>query len=260
MNRKMVLAGLAAVALAATAAPASAQGFTVGVGDYGYNGWYGDYGYSRPGVGVSVGFGAPAWGYDDWSYNSYAAAPCTCGTTYRSARVAPRYRSYAYGEYPYDNDYAYYDGYYGGSYASVGFGWSDDNWRGRRWRDRDRFTREDRVRVSNREFRDGRDEFRDRGRREGLQVRGSREEFRDRGGMSRASVRTSETRTMSRGGGEFRGGANTEFRGGTNAEIRGGANTEIRGGARGEVGGSARGGGMATTGSGGNGRRGGDNR
>src|SRR4051794_40748849 len=82
MNRKMmILAGLAAVTLTASAAPAGAQGFGVGVGfgDYGYGGWNGGYGY-RPGVGVSVGFGTPGWGYDDWSYGSYAAAPCTCGT------------------------------------------------------------------------------------------------------------------------------------------------------------------------------------
>ena len=32
MNRKIVLAGLAAVTLAASAAPAAAQGFSVGVG------------------------------------------------------------------------------------------------------------------------------------------------------------------------------------------------------------------------------------
>src|SRR5882724_10550830 len=140
MNRKMVLTGLAAVTLAAaSAAPAGAQGF-----------------------GVSVGFGAPGWGYDNWNYGSYAAAPCTCATRYRTERVAPSYRysSSTYGGYPYDSDYAYYpyDDSYGGTYASVGFGWSDDGWRGRRWRDRDRdrFTREDRVRVSNRDFRDGR--------------------------------------------------------------------------------------------------------
>jgi len=91
----MVLVGLAAVTLAASAAPAAAQGFVVGVGvgDYGYGGWYGDY-------------GAP-WGYGNWGYGSYAAAPCTCGTAYRSVRVAPRYRSYAYGGYPYDYDYDY---------------------------------------------------------------------------------------------------------------------------------------------------------
>jgi hypothetical protein len=239
MNRKMVLAGLAAVTLASSAAPAGAQGFgvDVGFGGYGYGGWNGDYGY-RPGV--SVGFGAP--GYDDWSYGSYAAAPCTCGTRYRTVR-APRYSSsYAYSGY--DNDYASYpyDDYYGGTYASVGFGWSDDGGRGRRWRDRDRFSREDRVRVSNRDFRNGRDEFR---------VRGGREEFRDRGGMSRASVRTSETRTMTRGGGEFRGSAN--------GDIRGGANAEVRGGARGEISRST-GRGGAAIGAGGNGRRGNDNR
>jgi len=242
----MVLAGLAAVTLAASAAPASAQGFGVGVGfgDYGYGGW--DYGYSRPGVGVSVGFGAPAWGYDDWSYNSYAAAPCTCGTRYRSARIAPRYRSssYAYSEYPYEYGYASYpydDYYYGGTYASVGFGWSDNDWRGRRGRDRDRFTRTDRVRVSNREFRDGRDNF---------QVRNGRVEFRNRGELSRASMRTSETRTMNSGSAEIRGGANAEFRGSTSG----------RGGARGEISGSTRSSGAATVGAGNSGRRGRDNR
>jgi len=234
MNRKMILVGLAAVSLAASAAPASAQGFSVGVGfgDYDYGGWYGDYGYYRPGV--SIGFGTPA--YDDWRYGSYAAAPCSCATRYRTTRVAPGYRSYAYGEYPNDYDYAYYpyDDYYGGSYASVGFGFSDD---GRRFRDRDRnrFTREDRVRVGNRDFRNGREEFRDRDR------------------ISRASTRTSETRTMTRGGAEFRGGAN--------GDVRGGGNAEFRGGARGEMGGSAgRGNGAATIGAGGGGRRGGDYR
>jgi hypothetical protein len=251
MNRKMVLGGLAALTLAASAAPATAQGFSVGVGfgDYGYDGWSGDYGYYRPGV--SIGFGAPGWGYDNWSYGSYAAAPCTCGTSYRTTRVAPRYRSYAYGEYPSDYDYAYYpydDYYYGGSYASVGLGWSDNGWRGGRLRDRDRdrdrFTREDRVRVGERDFRSGRNEFRDRN---------GREEFRDRGGLNRAAVRTSETRSMTRGSGEFRGSVN--------GDIRAGANAEFRGGTRSEIGGSARrGGAAAATGTRGSGRRGGDNR
>src|SRR5262249_41435025 len=142
MNRKIVLTGLAALALAASAAPASAQGFSVGVG-FG-DGWYGDYGYYGPGV--SVGFGAPAWGYNNWGYGAYAAAPCTCGTGYRSVRVAPRYRSstYAWGGYPYDYSYASYpydDYYYGGTYASVGFGWSDGDWRRRSFRDGRRFER-----------------------------------------------------------------------------------------------------------------------
>jgi hypothetical protein len=240
MNRKMVLVGLAAATLAASAAPAGAQGISVGVGfgDYGYDGWRGDYGYYGPGV--SVGVGAPGWGYNDWSYGSYAAAPCTCGTRYRSARIAPRYRSstYAYGGYPYDYDYDYayypYDQYYGGNY-SVGFGWSDDGWRGGRVRDRDRFSREDRVRVGTRDF------------------RGGREEFRDRDRISRTSVRMNESRTTTRRGAEFRGGAN--------GDVRAGANAEFRGGARGEAGGAAvRGGGAATMGAGGGGRRGGDNR
>jgi hypothetical protein len=237
MNRKIVLAGLAAVTLAASAAPAAAQGVSVGVGfgDYGYDGWYG------PGFGVSVG--GPAWGYDNWGYGSYAAAPCTCGTRYRSARVAPgyRYSSYAYGGYPYDDyaSYPYDDYYYGGSYASVGLGWSDDGWRNRRtWRNGDRFSREDRVRfrdrdtrVSNTEFR-GNTEFRDR-----------REDFRNGSRMSRASM--GESRAT------VRGGANAEFRGGANAEFRGGANGQISGG---------RGNGAATIGAGAGERRGRDSR
>jgi hypothetical protein len=242
MNRKMVLAGLAAASVAASAAPAVAQSFSVGVGfgDYGYNGWYGDYDYYRPSPRISVGFGTPDWGYNDWSYGSYAAAPCTCTTGYRTTRVAPRYRTNAYGGYPYDDSYAYSydDNYYGGTYASVGFGWSDDGWRGRGWRDRDRFSREDRVRVSNRDFRGGR-EFRDRGGREEMRIR-SRDESRDRGGISRTSMRTSETRSMTRGGGEFRGSANAEFRGGSRGEISRS---------------TARGAGNATVGTGGGGRR-----
>jgi hypothetical protein len=236
---KIVLTGLVALTLAASAAPASAQGFSVGVG-FG-DGWYGNRGYY--GQSVSVGFGAPTWGYDDWGYASYAAAPCTCGTRYRSVRVAPRYRSstYAWGGYPDDYEYSYAsypynDYYYGGSYASVGFGWSDDGVRGRRsWRDRDRFdrvSREDRVHISNRETR-----FNDR------EIRGGREDFRDRSGMSRASM-GGESRTTVRGGGELRGGTTSEFRGGAKAEIRGtsgrgggelrsGAGTEFRGGASG---------------------------
>jgi len=107
MNRKIVMATFTALAIAATTAPALAQGparsswggpgFSVGVGfgDYGWNDRnYDDRAYyRRPGVGVSVGFGSPGWGYDDGNYNSYAAAPaegCTCATRYRSTRVAPR--------------------------------------------------------------------------------------------------------------------------------------------------------------------------
>ena len=213
MNRKIVLTGLAALTLAASAVPASAQGFSVGVG-FG-DGWYGDYGYYGPGV--SVGFGAPAWGYDNWGYGAYAAAPCTCGTGYRSVGVAPRYRSYAWGGYPNDYDYnyasyPYNDYYYGGSYASVGFGWSDDDWRRRSWRDGRRFSREDRVRINNRDTR-----FSDR------EIRGGREDFGDRGRMSRAAV-SGESRTTTRGGGEVRGGARSEIRGGANTELRGGTN------------------------------------
>ena len=260
MNRKFVLTGLAALALTAGAAPASAQGVSVGVGFGG--GWYGD-GYYGPGV--SVGFGAPAWGYDNWGYGAYAAAPCTCATRFRSAR----YRSsvYASGGYPYDYDYGYAsypynDYYYGGNYASVGFGWSDDDWRRRGFRDGrrfDRFSREDRFRTSNRETR-----FNDR------EIRG-REDFRDRGRTSRAAVNGesramtrggasvgAESRTMTRSGGEVRGGAGAEVRGGANTEFRGTnpADFSVRSGgeARGGAGAAARGGASSS-----GGRRG-DNR
>jgi len=234
MNRKIVLTGLAALALAASAAPASAQGFSVGVG-FG-DGWYGP--------GVSVGFGAPGWGYDNnWGYGAYAAAPCTCGTSYRSVRVAPRYRSstYAWGGYPYDNGYASYpydDYYYGGNYASVGVGWSDGDWRRRSFRDGrrfDRFSRDDRGRISNRETR-----FNDR------EIRGGREDFGDRSRISRTSV-SGESRTTTNGRAEVRGGANSELRSGTNpadfsvrsSESSGRSGGEARGGAEVRAGASA---------------------
>jgi len=107
MNRKLLLTGLATLMLAGSAAPASAQarrGSDIYISG-GYGGWYGDYGYSGPGFGVSVGFGIPGWGYDNWGYGAYAAAPCTCGTSYRSVRVTPQYRysGYASARYPHDN-------------------------------------------------------------------------------------------------------------------------------------------------------------
>jgi hypothetical protein len=119
MNRKIVLIGLAALTLAANAAPASAQArrgsdiYISGPSDYG--GWYGDYAYSGPGV--SVGLGAPAWSYNNWGYGDYAAAPCACATPDRSARIAPRYRSSSWGGYSSDYaSYPYDDYYYGGTY------------------------------------------------------------------------------------------------------------------------------------------------
>jgi len=254
MNRKIVMAGLAALTVAATTAPALAQGvarsswggpgFGVGVG-FGDSGWN-DYGYYRePGVGVSVGFGSPGWGYDDWNYSSYAAAPgygCSCANRYRTARIAPRYRSssYAWGGYPNDYAYAddnYYGGYYGGGYASANFGWTDDSWGGRRtWRDGDRrfdrFSRGDRVRA---DVSIG-----------GREMRGSR--------MNRTAFteRTSGEARVTRGSGEFRGGTSGEIRGRGSVESRGGASGEIRG----TVG---RGGGAAIgAGSSSGGRRGGD--
>jgi hypothetical protein len=254
MNRKIVMAGLAALTVAATTAPALAQGvarsswggpgFGVGVG-FGDSGWN-DYGYYRePGVGVSVGFGSPGWGYDDWNYSSYAAAPgygCSCANRYRTARIAPRYRSssYAWGGYPNDYAYAddnYYGGYYGGGYASANFGWTDDSWGGRRtWRDGDRrfdrFGRGDRVRA---DVSIG-----------GREMRGSR--------MNRTAFteRTSGEARVTRGSGEFLGGTSGEIRARGSVESRGGASGEIRG----TVG---RGGGAAMrAGSSSGGRRGGD--
>jgi len=251
MNRKIVMATLAALAVAATTAPASAQrgdrwggpGFSVGVG-FGDNGWndryYDDRAYyRRPGVGVSVGFGSPGWGYDDWNYNSYAAAPggCTCATRYRTTRTAPRYResSYAWG----GNDYAYYDnynrGYYDGGYASVGFGWNDDGWRrGRTFRDDDRrvdrFSREDRVRAD-------------------VSI----------GDRERRGSRMNRTAFSERTSGEARVRGNGEFRGSTRGEIRARGSVESSGGANGEIRGTVgRGNGAALRAGSSGGRRGGD--
>jgi hypothetical protein len=188
MKQKIVLTGLATLMLAASAAPASAQArrgsdiYISGPSDYG--GWYGDYAYSGP----NVGLGAPGFG-------PYAAAPCTCTTPYRSARIAPRYRYSSRGGY--SNDYAYYpydDYYYGGSYASVGFGWSDDDWAGRGISGNgnrvDRFSREDRGR------------------------------FNDRSRTSAGSF-AAESRTTVRAGADTRGDTRSEFRGAANAEVRG---------------------------------------
>ena len=227
MNRKIVMAALATLTVAATTAPALAQGparsswggpgFGVGVGfgDSGWNDRY--YDRRRPGVGVSVGVGSPGWGYDDWNYSSYAAPTygCSCANRYRTTRIAPRYRSsdYAWGGYP--NNYAYddnyYGGYYGGGYASVGFGWNDEDWRSRRTlRDDDRrFGREDRVRA---DVSVGGRDARDR--------RMNRTAFSERTG--------GETR-LTRGSGEFRGGASGEIRARGGVESRGGASGEIRG-------------------------------
>jgi hypothetical protein len=265
MNQKIVLTGLAALMLAASAAPASAQArrgsdiYISSPSDYG--GWYGDYAYNGPGVGVSVGFGAPAWGYENRGYGAYAAAPCACGTSYRSARIAPRNRYSSWGGYSSDYaSYPYDEYYYGGTYASVGFGWSDNDWRGgRTWRDGDRFDRsrrEDRVRLNDRSS----TRFSDR------EFRGGREDVRDRNRMSGASF-AAESRTTTRGGTEFRGGTGSQFRGAASGEIggtsgRGGASGEIggtsgRGGATGELRGGANGNISGTTGAG---RRGNDNR
>jgi hypothetical protein len=202
MNRKLLLTGLATLMLAGSAAPASAQarrGSDIYISG-GYGGWYGDYGYSGPDLGVSVGFGTQGSGYDNLGYGAYAAAPCTCGTSYRAVRAAPQYRysTYASGRYPL-NDY-----YFGGNYASGRFGWSDEDWRGSSFRDGRQFgrvSREDRLRISNRETR-----FNDR------QINGGRQDFGDRNRTSRTST-SGASRTVTGGGAEARGG---EFRSGTN--------------------------------------------
>jgi hypothetical protein len=234
MNRKIVMAALAAFAVAASSAPALAQwggpGFSVGVG-FGDNGWNGGYGYyRRPGVGLSVGFGSPGWGYDDWNYGSYAAAPsygCTCSNRYRTARVAPGYR-YSYASYGYPYDYAYDDSYYGGSYASIGLGWNDDGWRRRTRGDVDRrFDRADRFRADVR--------MGDRGRQGGR--------------INRERMAFSE-----RTGGEARVRSSGEFRSGTSGEMR-----ATRGNGGGPAARPGSNGGGATVGVGSNGgRRGGD--
>lgn len=155
MNRIIAIGTLAALAVATASLPASAQGghrsyhdgwawsgdrgwgdggfgIGVGVGPVGVGVGFGDYAYGEPGVGVSIGTG-----YDDRRYRSYAAAPgygCSCTNNYRSSAYAPRYRSSSYawgGDYGY-RDYGYAGGY-DDSYATVGFGWSDDGWRSRRY-------------------------------------------------------------------------------------------------------------------------------
>jgi len=261
MNRKIVMATLAALAVAATTAPASAQrgdrwggpGFAVGVG-FGDSGWN-DYGYYRqPGVGVSVGFGSPGWGYDDWNYSSYAAAPsygCSCANRFRTARIAPRYRSssYAWGGYPSDYAYAddsYYGGYYGGGYASANFGWTDDSWGRRR-----SFSRGDRVRAA--VSVGDRDDRISRGDRVRADVSvGSREMRGSRMNRTAFSERTSGEARVTRGSGEFRGGTSGEIRARGDVESRGGTSGEIRG-TVGRSGGAA-----VRAGSSSGGRRGGD--
>jgi hypothetical protein len=85
MNRKFALAALAALTVAGSAVPALAferhRGFSsgpgvsvgLGFGDYRPRGDW-DRGHYAPGAAVSVGFGGPGWGYDDWGSASYVAA------------------------------------------------------------------------------------------------------------------------------------------------------------------------------------------
>jgi hypothetical protein len=144
MYKKTALAALAAVTLAASAAPASAQVYYRGYDRWGPGVSVG-IGFEGPGVGVRVGSGY----YDDG--RAYAAAPgygCSCANrAYYQTSYAPRYRSSSYAYEPsyagysnyayagdYYSNYAYAGDYYDGGYASVGFGWSDNGPRYRRSR------------------------------------------------------------------------------------------------------------------------------
>ena len=101
MKREIVFAGLAMLALVASAVPAGAQFF----GDYGYGGW---------------------------GSSSYTTGPLACAKHYRSARVArpkgvsgfylvsfPSHRA----DYPYNC--------YGRGYGSTGFGRPVNDWQRR---------------------------------------------------------------------------------------------------------------------------------
>ena len=252
MNRKIAIGTLAALAVATATLPASAQG---GHRSY-HDGWawsgdregrdggfgigvmigpvavgVGDYAYDEPGVGVSVGTG-----YDDWRYRSYAAAPsygCSCANNYRSSAYAPRYRSSSYawnGDYE-SRDYGYARGYDNG-YASVGFGWSDDDRRSRRYSrgDYDRSYRSvsrSSTRVSARGGIDN-----------GSRDVGNRRRINDRQ-MERTNMRATTTTTNARGTRESFGarmGANNENRGGTTMRSEG--NQNMRSGARSTTGAS----------------------
>ena len=220
MNRKIVIAATAALTIAASAAPAMAQGghrsFHTG---WGWGGW----GWGGPSFGLSVGFGDygwgsdyayggfgyPSWGYDDWNYGAYAAAPaygCSCANRFRTARVWPRYRSsFAFGGYPYD--YAYT------SSPSASFGVT---LRGHRF---NRSRHLGRIRVSDRDFTSGRREMRGAGL--------TRERFSER-----ASVRgTGDVRGSASG--EIRG---TSGRGSANVGTGSGVNVGTSGGERGRGG------------------------
>jgi len=128
------LAALAALTVAASAGPASAQVYHR---DYDNWGW-------GPGVSIGVGFGGPRVGVSFGSgyYDDGYASPYY----YRSS-YAPRYRyssyadapGYRYSSYAYepeygDSDYGYAGDYYDGGDATVGFGWSDNGARYRRSR------------------------------------------------------------------------------------------------------------------------------
>jgi len=215
MSRISVIAAMAALAVAASVAPANAWGsryhggaalgLSVGFGDCGWDCGYRDYAYD-PGFAVSIGYG-PRYDYD-YDYASYAYAP-----SYRVVRVVPRYRYVRYRPYDYDfdTDYAYYpydDTYYGRRYA---FGWSDNDWRYRRG-----FS-EDRVRVGAREFNGGR-----RFASVGMTGRTTGVTSRTSGMTTRASV-SERTRGESRTAG-------------TSAKVYVGAHNETHAGVNGTVG------------------------
>jgi hypothetical protein len=119
MRRGFAIAALIAAAIGGTAVPAAAQG------------WGYDY-YGGPGIGVSVGFGGPAFGAYAADYGSYAAvpgyaysaAPCSCSTAYGYG--GPGYAGYYRPGYASAGlSYAYEPGYaYSYSYSSrPGYGY-----------------------------------------------------------------------------------------------------------------------------------------
>jgi hypothetical protein len=112
------MAALVGGFVAATTLPAAAQYVGFGLGDPGWGGG---------GVGVSIGFGAPAY-YGGYAYPSYyAAAPAAYPSYYAAEPVyaysGPPYGAYGYGGapvYSYDSTTIYEPGYAYGSSGYVG--------------------------------------------------------------------------------------------------------------------------------------------
>src|SRR5215831_21157844 len=109
MRRGVAMAALVGGFVAATTLPAAAQYVGFGLGDPGWGGG---------GVGVSIGFGAPAY-YGGYAYPSYyAAAPAAYPSYYAAEPVyaysGPPYGAYGYfgvPAYSYDSTTIYEPGY-----------------------------------------------------------------------------------------------------------------------------------------------------